>query len=231
MHAYTLNFFLLFAAEIRTLGVGIHSFERNTVCKSIFITATVLSGEELFEQLYLAAKNSSTIPRLEYLQILRTNVFMNLINKSTRKTSSQTTIDHILTNDNKSSISHGVFHFSISDHYPIFCLISYNKFKVPKSNSVYSFRNIKSVDEEEFRNDLESALSPLHMNLFVPIYLRKNFDTHFDQFVQTIFSVIEKHAPLQAMSRKQNRIQQKPCRIKGLLYRLKKSKISINLTF
>ena len=106
--------------------------------------------------------NSSTVPVREYLQILNANVFMNLINKSTRIISnSQTTIDLILTNDNNSSISPGVFHFSISDHYPIFCLFSCNKCKVPKSNGVYTFRNIKSVDGEEFRNDLESALSPL----------------------------------------------------------------------
>ena len=84
--------------------------------------------------------NSSTGPGREYLQILNANAFMNLFNKSTRVTSnSQTTIDHILTNDNNSYISPGVFHFSISDHYPIFCLFSCNKFKVPRSNGVYTF--------------------------------------------------------------------------------------------
>ena len=40
--------------------------------------------------------NSSTVSTSEYLHILNTYAFMNLINKSTRVTSnSQTTIDHI----------------------------------------------------------------------------------------------------------------------------------------
>ena len=110
--------------------------------------------------------------------------------------------DYILTNDNNSSISPGVFHFSISDHYPVFCLFSCNKFKVPKRNGVYTFRNIKSVDGEEFRNDLESALSPLTYEFMCFNISHENFDTHFNQFMQTISSVIEKHALLQTMSRK-----------------------------
>ena len=151
-----------------------------------------------------------------------TNTFMNLINKSTRATSnSLTTIDHILTNDDNFSISPGVFLFSISYHYPIFCPISYNKFKVPKSNGVYTFRNIKSVDEEEFRNDLESALSPLTNEFICSNISHKNFDTHLDQFVQTIFSLNNKYAPLQTMSTKQKRIQQKPWLTKGLLLSIK----------
>ena len=121
--------------------------------------------------------NFSTVPAREYLQILNANAFMNLISKSTRVTSNyHTTIDHILANDNSSSISLGIFHFSISDHYPIFCLFSCNEFKVPKSNGVYTFRNIKSFDGEKFRNDLESALYPLTLtSLCVPIYPMKIF--------------------------------------------------------
>ena len=153
--------------------------------------------------------NSSAIQAREYLLILKTNTLKNLINELTRVTSnSQTTIDPILTNSNNSSISPGVFHFSISDHYPIFCLFSFNKFKVPKSNGVYTFRNIKFVDGEEFRNDLESALFPLTHEFICSNVSPENFDTHFDQFVQTIFSVVEKLAPLQTMSKKLKRFQQ-----------------------
>ena len=49
----------------------------------------------------------------------------------------------------------------------------------------------------------------------------ENFDTHFNLFMQAISSVIEKHAPLQTMSRKQKRIQQKPWLTKGLLASIK----------
>ena len=141
--------------------------------------------------------NSSTVLAREYLQILNANAFMNLINKSTRVTSNyQTTIDHILTNDNSSSISFGVFHFSISDHYQIFCLFSRNEFKFPKSNGVYTFQNITSFDGEKFRNDVESALYPLTYEFMCSNISNENFYTHFDQFMRTIFSVIGKHSPL-----------------------------------
>ena len=142
--------------------------------------------------------NSSTVPARKYLQILNANAFMNLINKSTRvglTSNSQTTIDHILTNDNNSSISPGVFHFSISDHYWIFGLFSSEKFKVPKSNGVHTFWNIKSVDGEKFWNDLESALSPPTYEFMCSNIFHENFDTHFDQFTQTFSRVIEKHSP------------------------------------
>ena len=121
---------------------------------------------------------------------------MNLINKSPRATSnSRTTTDHILKNDNNSSISPGVVHFSISDHYSIFCIFSYNEFKVSKSNGISTFPNIKSVDGEVFRNDLEFALSPLTHEFICSNISHEKFDTHFDQFVLTISSVIEKHTP------------------------------------
>ena len=81
----------------------------------------------------------------------------------------------MLTNDNYSFILPGVFHFSVSDHYRIFCLFSCNKFKVSKSNGVYTFRNIKSVDGEEFRNDLESVLSPLTYDFMCSNICHENF--------------------------------------------------------
>ena len=176
--------------------------------------------------------NSFTVSTCKYLQILNANAFISLTIKSTRVTSnSQTTIDHILTNDNNSSISPGVFHFSISDHHPIFCLFPCNKLNVPESNGVYTFRNIKSIDGEEFHNDLESALSPLTYDFMCSNISHENFDAHFDQFMQTICSVIEKHAPLQTMSRKQKRIQQKPWLTKGLLASIKNKQKLLSICF
>ena len=49
----------------------------------------------------------------------------------------------------------------------------------------------------------------------------ENFDTRFNQFMLTISLIIEKHAPLQTMSRKQKRIQQIPWLTKGRLVSIK----------
>ena len=67
--------------------------------------------------------NSSedTSSQSEYLNELKSNGFSNLITKSTRVTAtSQTTIDHILSNDYDSVLTPGVFSFKLADHYPIF---------------------------------------------------------------------------------------------------------------
>ena len=60
---------------------------------------------------------------------------------------------------------------------------------------------------------------------------RENFDTHFDQFMRTISSVIEKHAPSKQCLENKKRIQQKPWLTKALLVSVKNKKNSINLTF
>jgi len=68
--------------------------------------------------------NANDISSHDYLHMLHLNTFINLITKTTRKTpTSQTTIDHIITNDSKSKITPGVLTYSISDHCPVFCKI------------------------------------------------------------------------------------------------------------
>ena len=53
--------------------------------------------------------------------MLQSHAYFSLITKPTRVTvSSQTVIDHILTNDCRSLITPGVFSYKISDHSPIF---------------------------------------------------------------------------------------------------------------
>ena len=60
----------------------------------------------------------------DYVRLLHSNAFCNLITKPTRVTSTtQTIIDHILTNDNESILTPSVLSCKISDHYPIYCAI------------------------------------------------------------------------------------------------------------
>ena len=71
--------------------------------------------------------NSSeyTSSQSEYLNVLKSNEFSNLITKPTRVTATpQTTIDHNLSNDYDSVLTPGVFSFKLADYYPSFCKIS-----------------------------------------------------------------------------------------------------------
>ena len=66
--------------------------------------------------------NNTYASRSDYLHMLESNTFSNLITKPTRVTeNSQTIIDHLLTNDNESPINPGVLHYKLADHFPIFC--------------------------------------------------------------------------------------------------------------
>ena len=74
--------------------------------------------------------NSDSSRRIEYVNLIKSNVFSSLITQPTRVTAdSLTIIDHILTNDNESVITPGVFLYKLADHYAIYCSITNPKFK------------------------------------------------------------------------------------------------------
>ena len=69
--------------------------------------------------------SESTSSRSEYLNVLKSNGFSNLITKPMRLTAtSQTTIDQTLSSDYDSVLTPGVFSFKLAYHYSIFFKIS-----------------------------------------------------------------------------------------------------------
>ena len=61
----------------------------------------------------------------DYLNAIKSNGFSSLITNPTRvTTTSQTIIDHILTNVHDSVLTPGVFSYKLADHYLIFCKVS-----------------------------------------------------------------------------------------------------------
>ena len=68
-------------------------------------------GDKNFDR--ISSKLSS--PIIDYIQIIESNAFSNLIIKPTRETpTSQTTINHILTNDGESILNPSVFNYASS---------------------------------------------------------------------------------------------------------------------
>ena len=97
----------------------------------------------------------------DYLDIIRSNAFSNLIDKPSRVTpNTQTIIDHVLTNDSESSITPGVLVCQISDHYATSCVVSSDRPLHDETNLNYTFRNIRAMDNP-FRNDWEISHSVL----------------------------------------------------------------------
>ena len=152
-----------------------------------------------------------TSSQSEYLNVLKSNGFSNLITKPTRVTAtSQTTIDHILSNDYDSVLTPGVFSYKLADHYPIVCKISTPIDKSNNRDGMFMFRNNQAVDGTKFRDDLEAALIPLTYDLMQTTITPQLLENSFKQLVYLVTAIIEKHAPLETTSRKQKRIYKKP---------------------
>ena len=147
--------------------------------------------------------STNTTLTSDYMHLLHSNAFCNLITKPTQVTSTtQTIIDHSLTNDNESIMIPGVLSYKISDHYPFYCAIkNINNNKLTNAFNKYSFRNTKNIDGNDFRNDLETALAPLLFNLMSTSVSQKTLDEHFNELLSAISYVIDKHTPVQTASR------------------------------
>ena len=167
-----------------------------------------------------------SVPHLaDYSHIIQSNAFLSLIDQPTRITSSsQTVIDHILTNDSVSTSTPGVIRYKLADRYLTFSIISNSNFKYSRKESIFTFRKLASLNQNNFCNDLFSSLSPLHnrFTLACGNKLSPNaFDDHFTQLISAISAVIDQHAPLQKASRRQKRIQRNPWLTKGILTSIK----------
>ena len=103
-----------------------------------------------------------------------------IITLPTRVTeNSKTLIDHILTNDHLHGILPGVFRSDITDHYPIFCIIS-NLPSKREDNPKY-FRNLKNFNVDQYCDELNGALHLYFSNL--PQIDSNNFDAIFHSFI------------------------------------------------
>ena len=164
----------------------------------------------------------TTLPS-DYMRLLHSNAFCNLITKPTRVTSTtQTIIDHILTNDNESIMTPGVLSYKISDHYPTYCAIkNINNNKPTGALNKYSFRNTKNIDGNNFRNNLETALATLLYNLVSPSVSQETLDEHFNELLSAISYVIDKHVPVQTATREFKKLQKKTWPTKGIFTSIK----------
>ena len=86
------------------------------------------------------------------------------------------------------------------DHYVLFCnVIGYNS--APPQETNYVIRDISNFNAELYCNELNSAITSFLLN--GNELTEANFDNHFDAFTFLIQRVINKHAPLKQLSRKQ----------------------------
>ena len=193
--------------------------------------------EALDESLHLLTRNNSKVLMMgdvnidicssqnnsllhQYLDTLYSNGFLCCIDKPTRiASSSRTAIDHIITNLVNDEIIPGILEFHIADHLPIFCSIS--SLPVKPTFIKPRYRNINNVELNAFRQDLCNVLEPLYQEFTELPITSTNLDMHFNNLVANIEAVVDKHAPLQTVSRKWRRFSQKPWLTKGIITSIK----------
>ena len=156
-----------------------------------------------------------------YLNMLESNGAVSIINKPTRITpTSCTTLDHIITNDRNHTILPGIIKTDISDHFPIFCEINIDhKIKIVKKPYI---RDLSKFKLDSYCDELNISLHNYLLNL--PSMQNSNliFEQAFQEFVNVVKNVVDKHAPLKIASRKQNRLNKKPWITKGLVTSIRK---------
>ena len=137
--------------------------------------------------------------------------FSQLIKEYTRVTpTSQTLIDHWLTNETRNISASGVIKTSISDHYLVYGVRRFPSFK---SNPKYiETRDMKNYDPNLFRHDLKNA----HWDL---LNISDDPNDMLYSWEKLYLEVLDKHAPL-----RKRRVRNRPSpwltpQVKNLMYR------------
>ena len=167
-------------------------------------------------------ENDSSTPTKKYINTINSNGAHSIITKPTRVTaSSATLIDHIITNDIAHTVVPSVLLSDLSDHYPVSCTIKqFKTFNKSLNNNVRYYRERKNFCPETFCNEMKSSLSQLKSDS-LPLH-GENFNATFDSFVETVSRIINKHAPIKRLSRKQKTLAKKPWITNGILTSIRK---------
>lgn len=153
---------------------------------------------------------------LDYISTLSSIGCEMTINNPTRfgNNCTPSLLDHIYTNISKHDIYSGICAFEISDHLPIFFFVRRSMCHA-KSEKKFK-RCLKHFVLEEFLIDLEANLSKVDIDS-QSTYVNDNVDN-----LITVFkTVLNRHAPLRSMSRREKRLSNKPWITKGILNSIK----------
>ena len=113
-------------------------------------------------------------------------------------------LDHIYSNILKKDTASGVCVFEISDHLPTFFTAKNTKCSyLYKTVFKHSMKNFKI---EDYLLDLDSAFSSIN----ITDLNKSNISQGVSNFTSTFNSVLDKHAPLTVLTRKEKRLQKKP---------------------
>ena len=143
----------------------------------------------------------------DYFDMLSSYSCSNAIKSPTRITAnSKTSIDHFYYNDPSKTIITSTVLSDISDHFPL--LITIKNSNVSEKQESFFTRNYTTINNHALVADTSVMLSNLKKS-----YISDNsYDTNkkFELFTQGLKIILDKHAPLKKLSRKESRLKSKP---------------------
>ena len=146
-----------------------------------------------------------------FLQMMLNNGYQPCITEPTRiiNGNKPSLVDNIFSNTVERCISGNIFD-KISDHLPNFVMISNVKSK-PKPKS-FKRRNMKNSDELKYQSDLLLLLRELQGNPEL-----NDAEIAYNFFHEKHCGIVNKHFPMETLTRKQQELELKPWITKGIL--------------
>ena len=156
-----------------------------------------------------------------YCNMLSSYGCKNLINAPTRVTgSSASLLDHFYTNDIINSVEAAILMSDISDHFPLLAIIKCSKAKnLPETTKR---RKLTPQNIENFVADIAVSLNPYYDTTTGDVNAQCN------SLINQIVAVMDRHMPLEILSRKNQRLQNRPWITKGILSSIKTRNILFN---
>ena len=161
-----------------------------------------------------ALKQESNTTINDYFDMLHSFGFCNTIELPTRITEkSKTLIDHFYYNKSENEIYSSIILTDISDHFPVLATEKKSK-SIFQQDAIY-IRNYNKLNLDNFRTDLKLVVNNLDKD-FNMNGTDKTLNK-FDLFMQELVNMLNKHVPLQKLSRQQQRLKQRPWITSGIL--------------
>ena len=188
----------------------------NTIELLNALSATYYIAGDINIDLSKSDKNANVA---DYVNTLHSMVCSQVIASPTRITANfSSLLDHIYTNNHNQHILSHALYSNISDHLPV--LIMSKNFKLLKLQYRCYKRDCSGFIEYNFLLEMSEFC-----NGFLNVSDSISADELFNQFISQIKSIINKHAPLKQMSRKELKLRRKPWITTDIIRTSKRTKI------
>ena len=165
-----------------------------------------------------SSKQDSNYNILNYFDMLNIHYFTNAIELPTRITdTSQTLIDHFYCNEPEKKVISSVILSDISDHLPILVSVKNSK-EITQKKFLYA-RNYGKLNNDNFTSDALVTLDIAKNKILAQQH--SNTGDKFEILMESLNKIVNNHAPIMKLTRKEAKLKSKPWITRGILKSIK----------